>query len=111
MSGLTQATRGLLETTAALVTAGEIDQSTREKIDTAVMESAARKRTRMEFCDRHAPMFLEERVDRRAETMVEGGWSHGGPCEGGKCRLWPGRDFYVAEVCHGEMVLDWTDPS
>ena len=62
----------------------------------------------MEFCEHHAPTFLSVPVYRRAETMVEGGWASGGPCEGGKCRLWPGRDYYVAEICHGEMVLDWT---
>lgn len=70
--------------------------------------AAPRKHTRMDFCDRHRLAFLSESVYRRAEVMVEGGWAHGGPCEGGRCRLWPGRDYYSEELCHGEMELDWT---
>jgi hypothetical protein len=67
-----------------------------------------RKITKFEICERHSGWFAGESRYRKAETFVEGGPASSGRCEGGKCRLWPGRDFYVAELCHGEMALDWT---
>lgn len=69
----------------------------------------ARKITKFQLCDRHASWFAGTTRYRKAETFVEGGPGSGLPgCSGGKCRLWPGRDFYVEEICHGEMTLDWT---
>jgi hypothetical protein len=67
-----------------------------------------RKHTKFAYCEKHAPMFAGETRYRQAETCVEGGWAYGGPCEGGVCRLWPGRDFFVAEICTSEYELDWT---
>ena len=69
---------------------------------------AARKHTKYELCERHAPWFGGNRY-RTVECMVEGGpggWTPG--CHGGKCRLWPGTDLFCESVCHGEMMLDWT---
>jgi hypothetical protein len=70
--------------------------------------SEGRKRTRFEFCEKHAPMFYRERRERQAEVCVEGGWAGAQGCEGGRCRLWPGRDFFVVEICASEYPLDWT---
>lgn len=71
-----------------------------------------RQRTKMEYCDRHRASFLSESVYRRVEVMAEGGWASGGPCEGGRCKLYPGRDYICRETCEeyglGEMPLDWT---
>ena len=69
-----------------------------------------RKITKVHYCDRHRKSFLSESVQRRMETLCEGGWSHGGHCEGGRCRLWPGRDYFAAEYCGREMFLEWTWP-
>ncbi len=71
--------------------------------------TAARKVSKWEFCERHAPWFRGETRYRIAETFVEGGPATDEPgCASGCCRLWPGRDFYVEEICHGEMDLEWT---
>ena len=59
------------------------------------MSALLRKRTVLEPCAHHAPMYASETRYRRAETMVEGGWPS--PCSGGKCRMKPGRDFYSAD--------------
>ena len=71
-----------------------------------------RERSRWEFCDKHRGWFAGCSRERIAETFVEGGPAMSTPgCEGGCCRLWPGRDFYCAEYCvGGEAALDWTDP-
>lgn len=66
-----------------------------------------RKQTVFRICDRHKGWFAGETRRRIAETFVEGGPGHGGPCAGGRCRMWPGTDFYVADICHGEHELDW----
>lgn len=69
-----------------------------------------RKRTRFQTCERHA-WLMAERRERRAEFFVEGGPAHDpgdGGCRGGVCRLWPGRDLFVEDICHGEFELDWT---
>jgi hypothetical protein len=52
-----------------------------------------RKRTVFEPCDHHVALYASETRYRRAETMVEGGWS---PCPGEPCRMKPGTDFYTA---------------
>jgi hypothetical protein len=71
--------------------------------------TAARKVSKFQICERHAGWFSGETRYRIAETFVEGGPSMNEQgCAGGRCRLWPGRDFYVEEICHGELSLDWT---
>lgn len=69
-----------------------------------------RKRTRFELCDRHAPWFAGQGRYRTVECLCEGGPGGGarGACEGGQCRLWPGRDLFEASVCTSEMDLEWT---
>lgn len=66
----------------------------------------ARKRTKFEFCQKHDG--LTDIMTRRevAETFCEGG--PGYVCEGGRCRVWPGTDFYVEEACYAEAILSWT---
>ena len=69
----------------------------------------ARKVTKTQFCDRHAPWFALSPRYRKIECMVEGGpggWTPG--CSGGTCRLWPGTDIFTPSVCTGELSLDWT---
>jgi hypothetical protein len=68
-----------------------------------------RKITKWEICDYHAGWFAGESRRRIAETFVEGGPGGMGTCRDGKCRLWPGRDFYVSDICTSELDLDWTD--
>lgn len=70
-----------------------------------------RQITKFEYCKKHDPWFAFETRARTAEVFVEGGFASAGHCEGGKCRLWPGRYFYVAEICNGEFELDWTTPN
>ena len=69
-----------------------------------------RKHSRYELCSRHAPWFVGVSRRRALECFVEGGpaGSMRGACTGGKCRLWPGTDVFVPDVCHAEMDLDWT---
>jgi hypothetical protein len=78
----------------------------------AAYTKPTRKRTRLEFCDRHRASFLSESVYRRVEVMVEGGWASGGPCGGGRCELYPGLDYICRETCEeyglAAMPLDWT---
>ena len=74
----------------------------------ATQTKPARKHTKFEVCDRHQGWFAGTSRERKAETFVEGGPGSVKGCDGGKCRLWPGRDFYVEEICHGELELDWT---
>lgn len=76
---------------------------------------SARKRTRYEHCERHAPWFAGLGRYRIVECMVEGGpggWTPG--CEGGRCRLFPGLDLICRTTCErigfGELELDWTTP-
>lgn len=71
--------------------------------------TAARKVTKFQLCDRHAPWFAGNTRYRIIECLNEGGpggWTPG--CEGGRCRIWPGTDYHVESACHGEMDLDWT---
>lgn len=74
-----------------------------------------RKISKWQFCAKHGPWFEGNTRYRIAECLVEGGPGGMTPgCEGGKCRLWPGRDFYVEEICHGELLdedMDWTRES
>lgn len=76
-------------------------------------QTKTRKISKWEICDKHAPWFTGETRRRIAETFVEGGpggnrWRGG--CEGGTCRLWPGRDYYIEEICDGgELALEWTN--
>lgn len=67
-----------------------------------------RKHTKFQICDTHAGWFAGETRSRKAECFVEGGPGHAAPCSGDGCRLWPGRDFFVAEICRGEFQLDWS---
>ena len=67
-----------------------------------------RKHTKFEICERHREWFAGESRYRKAEVFVEGGPAGKAGCEGGMCRLWPGTDFYVPEICHDELELDWT---
>jgi hypothetical protein len=62
----------------------------------------ARKVTVWEPCGRHAPQYASATRARRAEVMLEGGWA--GPCEGGRCRMRPGTDFYTADFVAGNPV-------
>lgn len=70
-----------------------------------------RQRTKVEFCDRHAPLFAGDSFYRKVESMLEGGYG-GGPCKGGRCKLYPGRDLICQSTCErygmAEMPLDWT---
>jgi hypothetical protein len=71
--------------------------------------NAPRKHSKFQTCERHAPWFAGQGRRRILECFVEGGpggWSPG--CNNGACRLWPGTDVFVAEVCGEEMKLDWT---
>ncbi len=71
-----------------------------------------RKITKTETCNRHAAWFdnCGDR-SRRIECFAEGGPGSMTPgCSGGRCRLWPGTDFFVPEVCSGEYTLEWTYP-
>lgn len=70
-----------------------------------------RLHTKFEICERHSGWFAGETRYRKAEVFVEGGPGGMSGCSGGKCRLWPGRDFYVAELCTSELELDWTETS
>ena len=77
----------------------------------ATRVKAQRKISKFEMCDRHAPWFAGESRYRIAETFGEGGpWmgEENKGCAGGRCRLWPGRDFYSPAYCDGELDLDWT---
>jgi hypothetical protein len=70
-----------------------------------------RKRSKWETCEKHGPWFAGQSRYRIAECFVEGGPGgdcYRGGCEGGRCRLWPGTDFYAADYCRGELELDWT---
>ena len=67
--------------------------------------SRARKRTKFQTCERHRWLDQEARY-RRAEFFLEGGPTDG-PCQGGKCRLWPGTDLIAEDLCHDEYRLDW----
>lgn len=71
------------------------------------MSKTARKHSRFVTCTRHK--WLDgERRSRRAEFFVEGGPAGQEGCEGGTCRLFPGTDLFIEEICHGELTLDWT---
>lgn len=67
-----------------------------------------RKVTKFQICDAHAGYFSRDTRYRKAETFCEGGPGSGPPCSDDGCRLWPGRDFYVEEICFGEFQLDWS---
>ncbi len=76
--------------------------------------TATRKLSKFVICERHAGWFAGTTRERKAECFVEGGpGGMAGCCPGPdgygqpKCRLWPGRDFFVEEICHGEFALDW----
>lgn len=70
----------------------------------------ARKRSKFQVCERHARLgSLPAR--RRAEFFVEGGPAGQAGCCGGRCRLWPGTDLFVADICEGELPLPWTEPT
>lgn len=69
--------------------------------------ATVRKHTKFETCERHRWLKRETRY-RRAEFFAEGGPAGQAGCEGGRCRLWPGRDLFVEELCSEEFELDWT---
>jgi hypothetical protein len=68
--------------------------------------ATARKHTKFQICEAHQ-WINGERRERRAEIFGEGGPGFGGPCSGDKCRMWPGTDLFIPEICHGERELDW----
>jgi hypothetical protein len=68
-----------------------------------------RKHTKFQVCERHARWFDGQDRARTIECFVEGGpggWTPG--CKRGRCRLWPGTDFFEPSVCSSEMELEWT---
>lgn len=68
---------------------------------------ATRKITKFQVCANHAWIDTERR-ERRAQVFGEGGPGSGPPCESSKpCRMWPGTDLFIPEVCESEMDLDW----
>lgn len=69
-----------------------------------------RKISKFVICERHASWFAGETRYRTAECFAEGGPGSVKGCAGGVCRLWPGRDFYIEELCHSEMELEWATP-
>jgi hypothetical protein len=66
-----------------------------------------RKITKFQICEAHEGWFAGDSRYRKAETFGEGGPGSGPPCSGDGCRLWPGTDIFCAEVCEGELELDW----
>ncbi|ANA86854.1 hypothetical protein BH772_gp031 [Gordonia phage Bachita] len=72
-----------------------------------------RKRTKFQICSVHEVWHSPMTRRRIAECFCEGGpgvidrtrsWEQ--PCNPDQpCRIWPGTDFYVADVCHSEA--DW----
>lgn len=73
------------------------------------MNATLRKVTKFQTCEKHADLASLGRY-RRAEFFAEGGPAGNTGCRDGICRLWPGTDLFCAEVCAGEMQLDWTTP-
>lgn len=76
-----------------------------------------RKHTKFQTCQRHR--YLDTITDRgngrvsrtrRAEIFMEGGPADEAGCIGGRCRIWPGTDLFVADICHDEYALTWTCP-
>jgi len=67
-----------------------------------------RKHTKFQTCERHA-WVSNERRERRAQVFMEGGPGDTYPepsrCRGGECRIWPGTDLFVADICHREYEL------
>ncbi len=80
------------------------------------MQAIPRKHTKFVTCPKHrwleAVTLPGTRIisrQRRAEMFIEGGPSGEVECcKGGRCRIWPGTDLFVTEICHGEYNLDWT---
>lgn len=70
--------------------------------------SEPRKHTRFVICQRHSGWFAGKTRYRTAECFAEGGPGGMAGCRDGLCRIWPGRDFFIEELCYGEMELDWT---
>jgi len=68
-----------------------------------------RKITRIDICPNHVSWFVGVTHRRMAEVFDEGGPGRGiysQACHAKTpCRIWPGRDFFVASVCDSEA--DW----
>jgi len=66
-----------------------------------------RKVTRLYVCRYHWGWFDASTRRRTVEAFDEGGPSASQPpCDlAHPCRIWPGRDFFVASVCDAEA--DW----
>lgn len=73
-----------------------------------MQDKKTRKGSKWQHCHHHAPKFGGLTRRQIAENMVEGGPAYSGYCQGGTCKLWPGIDFYVSEICYGELPLSWT---
>lgn len=59
-----------------------------------------RQHTVFKVCPRHAGWFDRDSRYRMAETFGEGGPGSGGPCTpGDSCKIRPGTDIFVAEMC------------
>lgn len=64
-----------------------------------------RKVTVFDFCERHASLNALPKY-RRAEFVAEGGPAHA-PCDPNRpCAIYPGTDFFIADVCHGRYPTD-----
>jgi hypothetical protein len=86
-------------------TADDLDPEVRAGLDaltnaTADHEAEYRQHTVFLPCDRHSLIFAGESRQRQAELFTEGGPANAGPCTGDGCRLRPGRDLFVADLCH-----------
>lgn len=67
--------------------------------------NAMRERTKFQVCANHTFLKTLKR-QRRAEFFCEGGPASRRPCDPAKpCRIWPGTDLFVPEICTSEA--DW----
>lgn len=65
-----------------------------------VSAESPRKVTVFKLCSRHRGWFGNDSRERMADVFGEGGPGHGPPCvPGDPCKIRPGRDFFVADIC------------
>lgn len=75
-----------------------------------------RKGTTFAYCARHAAWFEGETRSRQAECFVEGGPANAERCEGGRCEMRPGTDFFTADFVEdyptaAPAAMDWPNAS
>lgn len=55
--------------------------------------------TKFTICSAHTPLLSGESRYRKAEIFAEGGPSRSTPCTARGCRIIPGRDLFILDLC------------